>query len=168
MTSAWPSSLYCCSAKPTENVLTGILLSVFVWAYVAARGFEDVATGQFPMTVLMLAIPLTLLVLVQDTRACFRGVKASGGLASAIAAASQRWELAASARFIAYLLAIIALTYVVGQLVALPIFVAVYARRWGKFSWFAALAYAAACFIVTWGLYVQVMKLHLYPSLLFG
>ena len=157
------------SSQPLMSfVLSVILLSVFAWAYGTARDFEDVATGQFPMTVLMLAIPLTLLALVQDTRACFRGIKVSGGLAPAIAAASQRWELVASARFIAYLLAIIAMTYVVGQLIALPVFVAAYARRWGKLSWFAALAYAAVCFIVVWGLYVEIMKLHLYPSLLFG
>jgi len=148
--------------------LASVLLFVLVWATIVATDFDDVATGQFPMAVLMLAIPLTLLVLAQDTRACIRDIEKSGGLAPAIAVARQRWDIAASARFFAYLLAIIAVTYVVGQLVALPLFVAIYARRWGKFSWFVSLAYAATCFVIIWGLYGEIMNLHLYPSLLFG
>jgi hypothetical protein len=149
-------------------VLAVTLLSVFVWAYAAATNFEDKATAQFPMTLLMLAIPLALLILVQDTRACRSAIKKSGGSAPAIAAARQTWDLSASRRFFGYLLAMLAITYVAGQLVSLPLFVAVYARRWGGFSWTISLAYAAICFLVVWGLYVEVMQLHLYPSLLFG
>ena len=157
------------SSKSLMSVaLTAVLLFVLVWAAIVATDFDDVATGQFPMAVLMLAIPLTLLVFAQDTRACIRDIDKSGGLAPAIAVARQRWDIAASARFFAYLLAIIAVTYVVGQLVALPLFVAIYARRWGKFSWSVSLAYAAACFVIIWGLYGEVMNLHLYASLLFG
>lgn len=148
-------------------VLAVVLLSVFVWAYVTATGFEDAATGQFPVTVLMPAIPLALLVLAQDTRACFRGIKESGGSALAIAAASKQWDLPDSTRFFGYLLAMLATTYVAGQLVSLPLFVALYARRWGQFSWAISLAYAAISLIVIWGLYATVMNLHLYPSLLF-
>jgi hypothetical protein len=149
-------------------VLAVILLSVFVWAYAAATNFDDAATAQFPMTLLMLAMPLALLILVQDTCACFKLVKTAGGSARAIAAAKQTWDLSASTRFFGYLLAMLAITYVAGQLVSLPLFVAVYARRWGGFSWTISLAYAAICFLVVWGLYVEVMQLHLYPSLLFG
>ena len=149
-------------------ILAVTLLSVFVWAYAAATDFEDKATAQFPMALLMLAIPLALLILIQDTRACLSAIKKSGGSAPAIAAAKQAWDLTASTRFFGYLLVMLATTYVAGQLVSLPLFVAVYARRWGKFSWTVSLAYAAVCFLVVWGLYVEVMKLHLYPSLLFG
>ena len=157
------------SSQPLMSlVLAVLLLSVFVWAYAATTNFEDLATAQFPKALLTLAIPLALLVLVQDARACFSGIKESGGSALAIAAASQQWDLRASARFFAYLLAMLATTYLAGQLVALPLFVALYARRWGKFSWATSLIYAAVSLAVTWGLYVRIMHLHLYPSLLFG
>jgi len=149
-------------------ILAVILLSVFVWAYVTATGFEDAATAQFPVTVLMLAIPLALLVLVQDTRACRRGIRESGGFAPAISAASQKWDLPDSTRFFGYLLAMLATTYVAGQLVSLPLFVAIYARRWGHFSWAVSLAYAAISLAIIWGLYARLMNLHLYPSLIFG
>jgi TctA family transporter len=149
-------------------LLAVILLAVFVWAYLTAKGFEDAATGQFPLAVLTIAIPLALFVLIRDTRACYSGIKHAGGTAQAIAAASQDWELPASTRFFAYLLAMLATTYFAGQLVSLPLFVALYARRWGDFSWTMSLLYAAVSLLLVWGLYAQIMNLHLYPSLLFG
>ena len=46
-------------AAPSQSlmsfVLAAILLSVFVWAYIAAKGFEDSATSQFPIALLTLA-----------------------------------------------------------------------------------------------------------------
>jgi putative tricarboxylic transport membrane protein len=149
-------------------ILAVIMLSVFVWAYAAATDFEDAATSEFPVTLLMLAIPLALLVLGQDVRASFQKVKACGGTASAIAAASQVWDLRLSTKFLGYLLAILLITYIAGQLVALPLFVGIYARRWGEFSWVVSLSYAAVSLLVVWGLYARIMNLHLYPSLLFG
>jgi putative tricarboxylic transport membrane protein len=133
-------------------LLAAILLAVFVWAFFIAKGFEDAATGQFPLAVLTLAIPLALFVLIRDTRACYSGIRHAGGTAKAIAAASQDWELPASMRFFAYLLAMLATTYIAGQLVSLPLFVALYARRWGNFSWTMSLLYAAASLLLVWGL----------------
>ncbi len=149
-------------------VLAIALLFVFVWAYATATQFEDEATARFPVALLMLAIPLALLILAQDARALFGAIRKHGSSASIIAVAKQSWELAASSKFFAYLLAMLAMTYVAGQMVSLPLFVALYARRWGRFSWPVCLAYAAICFLVVWGLYVEVMNLHLHPSLLFG
>jgi TctA family transporter len=148
--------------------LAVMLLALFVWAYIDALSFNDTETARFPVTVLLAAIPLAIFVVVQDARACMRGVSASGGIGSALTVASQTWDLRASLRFFAYLLAIIAMAYVAGQLVAVPVFVAAYARRWGNFGWVASLAYAALSFLVIWVLYTRIMNLHLYPSLLFG
>ncbi len=148
-------------------LLSAMLLAVFVWAFLNAKGFEDAATGEFPLAVLTLAIPLTLFVLIRDVRACRGGIKQAGGTAPAITAASLEWQLPASMRFFGYLLVMLATTYLAGQLVSLPLFVALYARRWGNFSWTMSLVYAAASLLLVWGLYAQVMNLRLYPSLLF-
>lgn len=159
-------------AGPSQSLmsvlLAGILLAIFVWAFLIAKDFEDAATGQFPLAVLTVAIPLALFVLIRDARACYNGIKHAGGTAPAIAAATLTWELFASVRFFGYLLAMLATTYVAGQLVSLPLFVVLYARRWGNFSWTMSLVYAAASLLLVWGLYAQIMNLHLYPSLLFG
>lgn len=148
--------------------LSAVLLGLFSWAYVATQAFEEAATAQFPEIILLLAIPLALAALIQDARVCARGISNNGDFSSAWAAASQQWNLRSSLAFFGYLLAIVALAYTIGQLAALPIFVAVYTRRWGKFSWVASFTYAAVCFLVVWGLYAKIMNLHLQPSLLFG
>ena len=149
-------------------VLSGTLLSIFIWAWVSSQRFNDPATAQFPLAVLMLAIPLAMFVLAQDIRACYKGIHNSGSFNVAWREAAEKWQLIASLKFLAYLFAIVAMTYIGGQLFALPVFVAIYARRWGKSGWVASLAYAAACLLVVWGLYVKVMNLPLYPSLVFG
>ena len=157
------------SAKALMSVgLAVMLLALFIWAYADARAFVDPETAQFPVTILLAAIPLAIFVSIQDTRACLRGVSASGGIGRALTVAARTWDLRASLRFFAYLLAVIVMAYIVGQLVAVPVFVAVYARRWGRFSWLASLTYAAMSFLVIWVLYSRTMNLHLYPSLLFG
>ena len=148
--------------------LAVMFLALFMWAYMDARTFEDPETARFPLIVLTAAIPLAMFVFVQDVRACRRGVSALGGLGRTLKFASKSWDLPASLNFVAYLLAIILLTYVVGQLVAVPVVVAAYTRRWGKFSWSASIAYATISFLVIWILYTRIMNLHLYPSLLFG
>jgi hypothetical protein len=149
-------------------VLSTTLLSLFAWAWVDAQHFNDPATAQFPLAVLMLAIPLGMFVLAQDVRNCFMGIRHSGSLKVAWREATEKWKLMASLSFFTYLLATIAMAYVAGQLFALPVFVAIYARRWGNFGWVASLTYAAACFLVVWGLYVKIMNLPLFPSLVFG
>lgn len=148
--------------------LSVVLLGLFIWAYVVAQAFEEPATAQFPVVVLLVGIPLVIVALYQDARACGRGISRHGGFAFSWSAASQEWGLRSSLTFFGYLLAIVALAYTVGQLIALPIFVAVYTRRWGKSSWRVSFAYAAACFLVVWGLYAQIMNLHLHTSILFG
>jgi uncharacterized membrane protein (UPF0136 family) len=70
--------------------------------------------------------------------------------------------------FIGYLLAMIAVTYIAGQLVALPLFVAAYLLTWGEYKVPLAAGYAAASFIVIWGFYGQLMNLLFHPSILFG
>jgi TctA family transporter len=157
------------SAKTLMSLILALfLLALFVWAYFAAHAFDDAETSQFPLTILQVAIPLAIFVLLKDSLACYRNIKTSGGIGPAITDSCQQWDLSDSMSFFAYLFAIIAMAYVVGQLVALPVFVAIYTRRWGKFSWLGSLTYAAGSFLVTWGLYVKIMNLHLYPSLLLG
>ena len=157
------------SAKALMSVtLAAIMLALFVAAFIAAQSFDDMETRQFPLTILLPAIPLTIFIVIQDSLASRASIRAATGFRPALALASQQWDLHVSIRFFAYLFAIVALAYGVGQLIALPLFVAIYARRWGKFGWPACLVYAAACFLVVWGLYVEIMQLHLYPALLFG
>jgi len=132
------------------------------------RAFENAQPRLFPMTVVLIAMPLAALVFVNETRVVVTRVRASGGLRAACAVAARQWHLPESLRFFAYVLAILRLTYVAGQLVALPLFVALYTRRRGTFGWRFSLACALGTLAVIWLVYGKVMNLTLYPSLLFG
>ena len=140
---------------------------IFVLAYLVSMDFQEAATAQFPRAVLMAAIPLAALVVLKDARACSRTIKSSAGFSPALIAALSGAEIYRSLQFAAYLLGIVGITYLAGQLVALPLFVIVYLRTWGQYRWSVALAYAAMTFLMVWGFYGQLMNLLLHPSLLF-
>jgi putative tricarboxylic transport membrane protein len=147
--------------------VTAALTAVFAGAFWVTQGFEERATAQFPNAILVVGLPLVLLILVQDFRAARATVRAAG-LGPAWSTAVKKAELPASTVFIAYLLGMFGLTYVVGQLVAIPAFVAVYLMTWGGYRWPLALGYAAVAGLIVWGFYGQLMGLLLYDSLLFG
>ncbi len=144
-----------------------VMLGTFISALVMTRAFNDPDTAEFPFAILLAGLPLATFVVIQGLRSCYRQIR-SEGIRPVWQALNEQAQLKASARFFGYLLAIIALTYVLGQLVVLPLFVVIYARRWGGFRWPASLAYAAFSLLIVWGLYGTIMKVHLYPSLLLG
>ena len=147
--------------------LAGGLLAAFAVAYGVTRGFEQAATAQFPNAILIVALPLAAWVLIRDTMAA-RVAVGGDGFASAWRAAADKAELGSSARFIGIMLAIVGVTWLAGQLVALPLFVAAYLMIWGGFGWRVACLYAAVVLVVLWAFYGQLMGLLFHPSLLFG
>jgi len=144
------------------------LAAVFTIAFAMTLNFQQRATGQFPHAILVVALPLIVLILVHDFRASIRTITNSGGFGFAWSSAAKKAELPGSIVFIAFLLAMFGLTYVAGQLVALPVFVAAYLMTWGGYRWPMALGYAAVAAVVIWGFYGQLMGLLFYDSLLFG
>ncbi|HSG64122.1 MAG TPA: tripartite tricarboxylate transporter permease [Gammaproteobacteria bacterium] len=148
--------------------VTAGLAALFFLAYTLTGDFAQRATAQFPHAILVVGIPLVLLVLVQDVRASLRAVAAAGGFGPAWSTAVKKAELAASAVFLGFLLATFGLSYLAGQLVALPVFVALYLLLWGAYRWPLAFGYALGAALVVWGFYGQLMGLLLHESLLFG
>ena len=147
--------------------LAGVLLVGFAVAYGITRGFDQAATAQFPNAILIVALPLAVWVLVRDFVAV-RRVVVDGGPGAAWQAAAEKADLMPSARFIGIMLAIVGVTYLAGQLVALPLFVAAYLLLWGGCGWRIACLYAAVVLLVLWAFYGQLMGLLFHPSLLFG
>ena len=147
--------------------LAGVLLVGFAVAYGITRGFDQAATAQFPNAILIVALPLAVWVLVRDFGAV-RRVVVDAGTDAAWRAAAEKADLMPSARFIGIMLAIVGVTYLAGQLVALPLFVAAYLLLWGGCGWRIACLYAAVVLLVLWAFYGQLMGLLFHPSLLFG
>jgi hypothetical protein len=148
--------------------ITVVLLATFAVAYWITTGFAQRATAQFPHAVLVIALPLTLLILLQDSRAVLGAVRAADGFGAAFSTAVKKADLPASLTFLGFLLALFGLTYVAGQLVALPVFVFAYLVTWGSYRWPAALAYAVTTLLLVWAFYGQLMNLLFQDSWLFS
>ena len=148
--------------------LAGGLLAAFAVAYGITRGFDQAATTQFPSAILITALPLAGWVLLRDVLAARGAVEGAGGLGKAVQAAAGKADLGQSLKFIGVILAVFVITYLVGQLVALPLFVAAYLLTWGGYGWRVALGYAAVVAVVLWAFYERLMGLLFHPSLIFG
>ena len=70
------------------------------------------------------------------------------GLGNAIRVGIGDAELFPALRFFGYLVALLLVALVIGQKLALPLFVLAYLRRWGRYGWRIAAIYAFACWVV--------------------
>jgi TctA family transporter len=155
------------NALISAPLATGLIV-VFTIAYGVTLGFQEAATAQFPNLILLGALPLSFWILVQDGRAAFTAVNSTGDFRSAWQVASTKAALPSSLVFIGFIVATIGLAYLVGQLVALSLFVFAYLKVWGGYRWPTSVLYAACALLVVWGFYGQLMRLLFHPSVLFG
>ena len=144
------------------------LFAMFAIAYQVTLGFQETATAQFPNMILLIALPLSVWIVLRDGLAVQSVIVAAGGLSAAWRAASSKAELRRSLWFMGFVLAVIVLAYLFGQLIALPVFTAAYLRIWGGCKWTTVLLYAGAVLLLVWGFYGQLMRLLFHPSIFFG
>jgi len=142
---------------------TIVLGVVFLWAGINARQWPD-SVRLFPISITIPATALALGILYCDARDLFREVRAAGGLKTAVHDASKRAILPKALRFFGYMICIILAGLVIGQKLALPLFAAMYLRRWGKYGWRVSIGYAAGAWIFLIGFYDRVMHLFWQPS----
>ncbi len=142
--------------------------AVFAGAFWITQGFEQRATAQFPFAILVVGLPLVIVILLQDFSASVRTVRQAPGFSAAWRSAVRKAELPASFVFLGFIVAMFGLTYIAGQIVALPAFVAAYLMSWGAYHWKIALAYAAVMALLIWAFYGELMGLLMHDSLLFG
>jgi hypothetical protein len=70
--------------------------------------------------------------------------------------------------FFSYLIALILVTLVVGQQIALCLFIATYLWRWGNYGWRVSIGYAVLSWLFLYGFFDQVMHILWHPSWLLG
>ena len=78
--------------------------------------------------------------------------------------ASEKAILPKALQFFGYLICVVFMAYVVGQKIALPLFIAVYLWRWGRYGWRISLFYGMGGWLFIIGFYDQVMHLFWHPS----
>lgn len=142
-----------------------MLFVIFAWAGYTALGWPP-AVRQFPLLITIPGSLLSAAVAIQDVRRLAEINKAVGNWKLALRQASHDAWLAEALPFFGYVAGIIVLTLLVGQKIAIPLFIGVYLVRWGHYCKRSAAAYALGAWAVLVFFYGQVMSLIFHPSYL--
>lgn len=110
---------------------------------------------------------MLLLIFYHDFRALIADNKI-GGMAQAWKATAERTDFYRAMAFMGYLIGVLVLTYIFGQMVALTLFCLLYLFRWGGYGWKFSTAYSTVVLVFIWGFYDQVMNLFFHRSIVFG
>jgi putative tricarboxylic transport membrane protein len=144
-----------------------VMLGLFIFALTEAGTFEEEETRGFPELVAYIGIPMLLLIFYQDLKALVVDTK-SRGLQQVWIDTARKADLYRSMAFMGYLLGVLGLTYLIGQMAALTLFCLLYLFRWGRYGWKFSVGYSAVVLVFIWGFYDQTMNLFFHRSWLFG
>ena len=144
-----------------------LMTAVFALAALEALEWPAVVR-QFPLTAAVPGVALCFAVLWRETPLLRAAAREAGGLAAAAGAAARDALLGPAARFFGYLAGLVLVAYLFGQMIALPLFIAVYLRRWGGYRWRVSLVYAAGGWAFLYGFYDRVMHVFWHQPLAFG
>ena len=139
------------------------LFAFFTHAYFDSQTWPEMAQ-QFPFTIAVPAVFFAFYALVKDSFDLRGELQNKGSLAVVWQEASSRIYFAKMAEFFAYMIGILVLTLLFGQKIAMPIYMAVYLIRWGKYSPKIAIGYALGGYVVLVAFYDRVMHLFWHPS----
>lgn len=143
--------------SPVISLPFAIILTIlFIWAGVHALNWPAVVS-QFPLLATVTGACLGLFVLISDGSAFKTTIAESGGFRRAFAAVWEKALLGPTTSYFAYLIAMLLLALVIGQKLAIPLFIFFYLVRWGHFNTFIALAYALTSWLVLVAFYDRVM-----------
>ncbi len=145
--------------------LSALLFAMFSWAGYVALDWPP-PVRQFPLLIAVPGSLLSLVVVFRDLVHLVEAKAAAGDWKIALREAGQDAWLAAALPFFAYIFGMILMTLVVGQKIAIPLFVGVYLVRWGHYRRRVAIAYALGAWAILVFFYDQVMSLLFHPSYL--
>ena len=140
-----------------------ILFGTFVWAWFESQQWP-VSVRQFPITAAIPGALLTFAALADDARGYRAVLRDHGSFRAAWTNASKAAEFNRATLFFAFLVAMILLMLVVGQKIALPLYIAAYLFHWGGYNWRIVLGYAVGGWVLLVGFYDQVMHLFWHSS----
>ena len=118
---------------------------------------------------LLIAVPgllLSLVVVIRDLLHLLETKKADRSWKVTLQQASKDAWLAEALPFFAYVCGMIGLTLLIGQKIAMPLFIGVYLVRWGNYRKRIAVTYALGAWAILVFFYDQVMSLLFHPSYL--
>jgi TctA family transporter len=145
--------------------LSLLLFIIFAWAGYVALGWPP-PVQQFPLLIAVPGALLSLVVVIRDLLHLIEARQVSGDWKTTLAKASEDAWLAQALPFFAYVFGMIMLTLLVGQKIALPLFIGIYLVRWGHYRKRVAALYAIGAWAILVFFYDRVMSLLFHPSYL--
>ena len=139
------------------------LCCLFLWAGFEARQWP-VSVSLFPNVAIISGLATILFVLVMDGRALLAQIEVLGSIGKVMSVTSEKADLPKTVLFFAHLGAMILIMLIIGQKLALPLFIVTYLLSWGNYSWKVALGYAAIGWLLLIGFYDRIMHLHWYSA----
>jgi TctA family transporter len=144
-----------------------VILALCVLAPIGAIPWPA-SVRQFPMAAVIPGALFATWALVQDLHR-LRGDLAIAGGARQLLGLVVEWSAARlSVRFLGYLLATLLIMLLIGQKLALPLFVGIYLWRWSNFGWRTILVYTLATWTMLIVFYDQILNVLWYRSWLAG
>ncbi len=152
---------------------------VDVYLIYISLGYNQLAR-LVPLVVLIAGLIAAVVNLVLELRAAFGSKKEASAEAKLAAGAETETEkpkkekkkLSPQEKWrrewvgIAWLLGLFAMITVLGQIVAIPLFVLLFMRYFGRESWRLSIAYAVVIVIFVYGLFIYGLRNELYPGIL--
>lgn len=149
---------------PLVSMIVSITLLI-AFAVAALLAFDwPPKVRQFPLLICIPGFLLALSVVIDDMRSVLASKRAAGNWQTVFSDASENAWLAEAAPFFAYLIGLIVLTMLVGQIIALPLFIGIYMIRWGHYSKLIAFSYATCVWGIMVLFYGQIMSILFHPS----
>jgi len=154
-----------------EDRLAGFAFLVLAIAVFAIAGGQALGWGktaaQFPLVVAIPALFLGILALVQDARILKKlRVGESGAPVPLINHSALLRDLPKASLLLASLMGVVGLTILVGQAIAIPVFILAYLKIRGRTSWTVALAYATISGLILFFMFGELIGILWYPSIL--
>ncbi|MFL2546988.1 MAG: tripartite tricarboxylate transporter permease [Candidatus Rariloculaceae bacterium] len=141
------------------------LCALFVWAAFTSLQWPP-PVRQPPLLVAIPGAILAGIVAIRDLLSVISEKNKDGGLSVTMKKAYESAWLAKAIPFFGYLSGIVIVTIVVGQKIALPLFMAIYLLRWGGYRKRFAFAYAFVGWVIVVFFYGEVMNTFFHPSYL--
>ncbi len=142
---------------------TALLLVIFVWAGIEAEPWH-LEVKQFPVTVAFPSAVLLAAILLGDVRATLANRREAGAWSEVFRDSARLAVLGRSLHFFAYLLAMVLVTFAIGQKLAMVLFIGAYLWHWGGYSGRVSIAYALGGWAFIVAFYDQTMNLLFHRS----
>jgi len=170
------------TAQSNDTVITGdstetnvivsapfaaLMALFFIWAAIEAFSWPTMV-NQFPLTAAIPAAFLSVVLFLMETRSARYEIARSGGFQAAVSDALERSLIRGASRFFGYLIAVVIVAYLFGQMIALSLFIFAYLLRWGEYSWGVSVSYAAVGLLVLYAFYDRVMNVFWHMPLIYG